>query len=730
MIPGLNKRTLNFYDLMLYVALARKHLRLMVLLVCMCLLAGLVVYVYSRPVYYSRSLVQVDSLGRPLDTDSVYHDGNLTSVIAELKGPDIIERTAARLGVMASHTEVEGKYLHNVKYTSTSPGTLEVEVWSYIPTWPAHWSEIMIEEFMKLRLEQREKYRDTVMKAYGEELNQLNARIDSDQESKFSFQDQEKFTQATIDVTRLHDLPNQLAQVKQRIDELESIRKRLDDPAVDTVARLSLIASADTQTPVQVGESVTSLASPDAAAASGSAPSIQTGPDPVAADSVVVPGLVAETVEWQRLEKRQRELLKETADLSRTYLPGNQKMMAVHKELDQVEQSLKVDYDVARMRFDFICRSLQDRYSDLQKKLPEYEIANRKYAKIQQNQQLHEAGQLGWNTLYGDAAKTITQLEYTADKEKVNLRYDHLIELKGEPVSPNKFKILLLSLLAGLAMAFVIPFLIEYLDYTLSNLEEVEATFQMRGLGIIPQMAYEGNQPVLLNVGSDGEERNLVENFRVVRTNLLAMGTLSKAPHVIMVTSAMPKEGKTVVSSNLAISFGQTGARTLLVDTDLRRGRLHRLFGLRKSPGLSDFLLEKVPIQEAIRPSGKENLSILSAGQHVESGTELLGSSKFCDLMAGLRSQYDRIIVDTPPVLGLSETSVLQNQVDGVLFVIWSGRTPIGNMKTAIDILSANGANFYGFILNRLDLSTTTNYYQYYYYSSDYYHSYHALENV
>ena len=252
----------------------------------------------------------------------------------------------------------------------------------------------------------------------------------------------------------------------------------------------------------------------------------------------------------------------------------------------------------------------------------------------------------------------------------------------------------------------------------------------MRGLGIIPQIGNDAHRPVLLNVSADGEERNLVENFRVVRTNLLAMGTLSKPAHVTMITSAMPKEGKTVVSSNLAISFGQTGARTLLVDTDLRRGRLHRLFGLRKSPGLSDYLLGKVPLEEAIRPSGKENLMVLSAGQHIESGTELLGSNKFSELMKKLRSEYDRIIVDTPPVLGLSETSILQNHVDGVLFVIWSGRTPIRNMKTAIDILSANGANFYGFILNRLDLTATTNYYQYYYYSSDYYHSYHQLENV
>jgi len=312
----------------------------------------------------------------------------------------------------------------------------------------------------------------------------------------------------------------------------------------------------------------------------------------------------------------------------------------------------------------------------------------------------------------------------------VNLRYDHMVDLKESPVAPSKIKIALISLVMGVVMAFAVPFLIEYLDYTLSNLEEVEATFQMRGLGIIPQMATELDHPLLLDVASDGDERNLVENFRVVRTNLMAMGTISKPAHVTMVTSAMPKEGKTVVSSNLAISFGQTGMRTLLVDTDLRRGRLHRLFGLRKSPGLSDHLLDKVTLEEAIRPSGKENLWILSAGQHIESGTELLGSAKFTDLMQLLRSRYDRIIMDTPPVLGLSETSVLQSQVDGILFVIWSGRTPIRNMKTAIDILSANGANFYGFILNRLDLSATMNYYQYYYYSSDYYHSYHALENA
>jgi capsular exopolysaccharide synthesis family protein len=729
MIPGLNKRVLNFYDLMLYVALVRKHLRLMVLLFCMCLLGGLVVYVYSRPVYYSRSMVHVDSLSLPLDTDKVYHDGNISAVVSELKGPEVIQRTAARLGVIADHHDIETKYLRNLMVIPDAEGNLEVSVWSYIPSWPAQWTEIMVDEFMKLRAERREQYRETVMKSYGQELDQLNQKMDMDQESKESFQDQMKSTQASIEVARLRDLPGQIAEVKRRLDQLTAIRTRLDDPAADTISRLSLIASVDSESPVHIGQSVENNVNLGITF-SGSGATPDESADALTPDSVVVPGLLAEVTEWEHLEKRQRESLKEIADLSRIYLPGNQKMVAARKGLDDIQRTLDLDYEVARSRFDLIYRGLQDHYADLQTQLPAYEEANRKYAKIQQAAQLHEAGQLGWSGMYGDAAKTISELEYTADKEKVNLRYERMEEIKSAPVAPNKFKLTLMSFIMGAVASFAVPFLIEYLDYTLSNLEEVEATFQMRGLGIIPQVPHETDRPMLLDVSAAGDERNLVENFRVVRTNLLAMGTLSKPAHVTMVTSAMPKEGKTVVSSNLAISFGQTGARTLLVDTDLRRGRLHRLFGLRKSPGLSDFLLEKVPLEEAIRPSGKENLSILSAGQHVESGTELLGSSKFSDLMQRLRSQYDRIIVDTPPVLGLSETSVLQSHMDGVLFVIWSGRTPIRNMKTAIDILSANGANFYGFILNRLDLSATTNYYQYYYYSSDYYHSYHALENA
>ena len=723
MIPGLgNKRVVNFYDLMIYVALVRKHLRLMVLLVCMCLLFGLTLYLYSRPIYYSNAIVQFDYLNLPLDSDAIFHDGNFGSIVGELKSPEVIRRTAARLGVDAPASDIMGKYLRDVRITNND-GNIDIQTWSYVRSWPAHWPEIMVEEFMKLRAEQRERYRDTITSAYSQELNHLVDRMDQQEKSRFSFQDQNQSTQAYVEVTSIGNIPAQLAQVRQIMDQLDSIRSRLDDPTIDTIGRLSIIETANAESPLRVGDTVgnPSVSGSTRRTRDENADSV---------DSTIVPGVFADTTEWPTLERRQRLLLQQISVLAQTYRPGNQKMAAVQKELDQVQQSLDLDYDLARNRFDLICRAMQQRYNDLEKKIPEYVAANRKYSKIQQTDQLNQAGQLGWTGMYDEAAQAISKLEYTADRERVNLRFDHYIATPADPVSPNKANMCLFALVAGIALAFIIPFLIEYLDYTLSNLEEVEATFQLRGLGIIPQIPHETDEPMLLTVGAERDERNLIENFRVVRTNLLAMGTLTKAAQVTMVTSSMPKEGKTVVSSNLAISFGQTGARTLLVDTDLRRGRLHRLFGFRKSPGLADYLLGKVTLDEAIRPTGKDNLSVLSAGQHLESGTEMLGSPKFAELMATLRTRYDRIIVDTPPVLGLSETSVLQPHVDGVLFVIWSGRTPIRNMKTAIDILSANGANLYGFILNRLDLTATTNYYQYYYYSSDYYHSYHALENA
>jgi capsular exopolysaccharide synthesis family protein len=388
---------------------------------------------------------------------------------------------------------------------------------------------------------------------------------------------------------------------------------------------------------------------------------------------------------------------------------------------------LEAEVEVAQTRFDLQYQELLNQKHDLEGKLPEYQELSKKHSKLLTQLTVFDMSRLPYATYLADMKKQINTMEFAGEKERVNLKYEGLIEVRDEPVSPSRLKLALLSLAAGIALAIGVPFLIEYLDHTMTNLDEVESAFRLRGLGVVPQTT--ATDILTTNIDEDTQSQSLVENFRVIRTNMLSMGALTKPPHVIMVTSAMPKEGKTVVSSNLAASFALTGARTLLIDTDLRRGRLHRLFGYRKEPGLSNVLLGESSLQQSFRPTPQKNLTILSAGGHLPSGTELLGSPAFAELMKDLRGQFERIVIDTPPVLGLSETSILQTHVDGVVFVIWTAHTPKSGVQSAIEMLRANGANFYGFVLNRLDLNATQNYYHYYYYSHDYYYQ-RAIESA
>lgn len=725
MIPGTKKRVFNFNDLMMIVALGRKHLRLITLLVCLSCTGGLVYYTFARPVYWSRSLVRLDYKPLPLDSEKVFHDSNISTLALQLNMPEIVERTARKLGLNCRARTVTEEHIKKIAFKTTVDGNLEVEVWAYSYPLAKAWCETLVDQFMKYRDEKRAQYRDSIVKSYSEEMEQISKKLESTISDKFDFQTKKDITKTLIDLNQLKNIPSELVRVKQRIAEMDRVSQQLIDPSLGTVEKLSLIASCSKHMQIQLGQVVRQDSLGDSKA-EGKKEDASSSPN-----VVVLPSAATDSNEiWEGLEKEQRRIRGEIREASAIYLPGHRKMVELDKELDKVNRKLDLEYEVAKNRFDLELQDLKNKERDLEAKLPEYQSVTKKHEKILQESQLYASGQLAWNGMYSEMAKQVEMLDWTADRERVNLQFLDLLEIKDQPVSPYKLRIFIAALAVGLALGAGVPFLIEYLDHTVTSIEEVESVFQLRGLGIIPQvLSAEQERPVLLDEGTQGDN-NLVENFRVIRANLLSVGNLRKEPQVIMITSSMPKEGKTVVSSNLAISFAKTGAKTLIIDTDLRRGRLHRLFGLRKGPGLSGVLSGQTSIEEACRPTGKEGLTILTAGQHVESGTELLGTPRFAAIMAELRARYDRIIIDTPPVLGLSETSIIQSHVDGVLFVVWGGRTPVRNMKVALELLQANGANLYGFILNRLDLSATTNYYQYYYYSNDYYHNYHAIENA
>jgi capsular exopolysaccharide synthesis family protein len=715
MIPGLKSRVFSLHDVLMYLAIARKHLRLMALLMCFSLMCGLTYFVFARPVYHAKAYVLVQDLSLPLDTDKIYNDSGLQSVALQFTAPHILERTAHALGVDGSNRELQEKYLTKITAQFDMRRNLIVDVWVATPELANNWTKAMVDQFMAYRNTVRVEKRDNMAKTFAAELQEALTRLDRQTAEKINFKDARGLTEATIRLRAINSLPDDLVRLNMRIDEMGRVAVRLRDPdlADNPVAKLSLIASVeDKGDNLRVGEDVRTN-------------SEGAGEKKV----VVIPQMVDSRHEWDSLLQDQARLKAQVDEKSKIFLPANPKMRALLDELQSVEEKLESAYQVAQTRFDLKYQQLINERNDLSGKTAEYNKIKSDYETLLAQVALFDTSRLPYETIIAEMKKKLEISDFAGEKERVNLHYSELINVSEKPESPNRGKLVMVSLVIGLALSIGVPFLIEYLDHTLSNLEQVESTFRMRGLGIVPQIDASSVGAAALISHDESRKDALIENFRVIRTNVISMGALTKEPHVIMVTSAMPKEGKTVVSSNLAVSFAHTGARTLLVDTDLRRGRLHRLFGYRKDPGLSNVLLDEVSLEQACRPTGQENLSILSAGRHLETGTELLGSPRFRELMQTLRERYDRIVVDTPPVLGLSETSIMQSLVDGVMFVIWTGNTPARSAKAAVDMLAANGANFYGFVLNRLDLSATANYYQYYYYSHDYYYQ-HPLENA
>ena len=732
MLPGLKKRVVNFHDVLMYVAIFRKHLRLMALLVCFCWLAGVVFYVYARPVYFSRSLIKVDFIDQQLSAEKEFAEPTRFNTIkAQLTAPHIVERTAARLGVVCEYRELLRKYIKKIVSKKNSENHIEIEIYPYNLDWSKRWCETMVKEFLDYREQRRADEWEQRRTNMQRDIDEMEILAKQNKMSATEIRAQTDIDHAKIKLDEMVDLPAELVRVNRQLDELGRTRLQILSPDLTVIEKLSRISAITEKLPVGTA-TTTSISSPPAKHDEDAASPAASPQSDSFNVQIVTPGIAQSTSSWRETADKLHKLESQRDLLGANFLPGHQKVQAIQKQIDEVNLELEGELRNATTRIEMEFNYMLVRTKELEGKFPEYIKRQNEFKTAQNKEQLTKSSQIQWERLIARRVQQREKDDYAFDREKMNITYAGMIEFKDVPISPNRFSLLIYTTLLGCFLAIGIPFLTEYLDDTLSNLEEVESTFRLRGLGIIPKLEMAETSVTLL-LHPQANKNSLLENFRVIRTNLLSMGSLSKPPHVIMVTSAMPKEGKTVVSTNLALSFAQSGAKTLLIDTDLRRGRLHRLFGYRKQPGLSGVLLGQHSLEDAIRPTPHENLFIVSAGQHVDAGTELLGSQKFSDIMTELRKRYDRVVVDTPPVLGLSETSVLQALVDGVLFVIWSGHTANKAVKAAIEMLQSNGANFYGFVLNRLDLSTTANYYQYYYYSHDYYYQYQPspqLENT
>jgi capsular exopolysaccharide synthesis family protein len=320
-------------------------------------------------------------------------------------------------------------------------------------------------------------------------------------------------------------------------------------------------------------------------------------------------------------------------------------------------------------------------------------------------------------------------------------------EVPIRPISPKKGLNLFLAIIFGFLGGVGLCFVLEYLDNTVKGPEDVEKIAGLPSMGIIPHVPigedHKKKSPLMSGIGysyKTGEpgqikeqqeigqfelinhwfpKVSIAEDYRTVRTSIL-LSFADNPPRSILVTSALPKEGKSVTVSNLSVAFAQLGERVLIVDTDLRRPRLHQIFEIAKQEGLSNYLTGSVAMKEAIQKTNIENIFLMPSGPIPPNPSELLNSKKMKHLIEETKESFDYIFFDTPPVLAVIDPLIISSMTDATMFVIKAGKTARKPFLNAIGELKRAKANILGVLFNELKMKKGElgfmDYYRYYRY--------------
>ena len=392
----------------------------------------------------------------------------------------------------------------------------------------------------------------------------------------------------------------------------------------------------------------------------------------------------------------------------------------IQSEMKKVSSRLRGDYLAALQRENMLRAALEEQKQQ-ENKLNESAI---EYSLLKRDFETNR-------TLYEGLLQKLKEAGVTAGLRSNNIRQVDIARTPEAPAEPNIPRNLGFALALGLTSGIGLAFLLEGIDNTVRTPEQAQAISGLPSLGMIPlgsRTASETN-PSGLSVATSKEAVELItiarpqsqmsESYRALRTSLL-LTSLGAPPKTILITSALPQEGKTTTSINTATVLAQKGTRVLLIDADLRRPSIHKTLGMGPRIGLSNVLTGGTTVQQAtIRSSVLPNLFILPAGTPPPNPAELLASSQMMDLLAELRDQYDHIIVDTPPTLSVTDAVVLSTRADAVVLVIRSGQTTKPALRRSRDILAQVNARVSGVLLNAVDLDSP-DYYYYYEYQGKY----------
>jgi capsular exopolysaccharide synthesis family protein len=442
-------------------------------------------------------------------------------------------------------------------------------------------------------------------------------------------------------------------------------------------------------------------------------------------------------------QKRLGELELELAQLSIKFGPDNPNVKKVNEEIaalrsqlagsrTRLEEKLRAQYEQAsrdEQAFKAALERAKGEASEQNQALIQYNI-------LKQNVETAKS-------IYTDFLQRYNQSKIQVAEQHNNMRIIEPAQTPGGPIGPNRSRSIAIALFLSLGAGVALAFFLNYLDNTVKTVEDVSRYAQLPALSVIPALSGSnlrnlpgrkgkkalpatGSQP--RPEGASAAELMALDNrsaaaeaYRVLRTSVL-LSSAGSPPKMILVTSGQPGEGKTTTVVNMGISLAQLGASVIIVDCDLRKPSTHKLFGVDHVRGLSTYLARNIEIDSVTQKLQIRNLSLIPCGPIPPNPAELISSEKMKDLLRLLAEKYDHVLIDSPPLINVTDPVILSTMVDGVILVVHGGKSTRDVVRRARQELSSVGAKIFGVVLNNVDLRREGyDYYYYYRYYSDYY---------
>lgn len=420
----------------------------------------------------------------------------------------------------------------------------------------------------------------------------------------------------------------------------------------------------------------------------------------------------------RQLKTDEANLSKEFSEISKKFGTKHPRIITIKEELRTIRDKisteikkvvnfLKNEFEVALVKEETLKKAFEELKAEsqqLNKDAITYGVLLRE---VESNRQMHDI-----------LLTRLKETSITGGIQSTNARVIDRAEIPGRPVKPKKKLNILLSIIIGIFGGTGIAFFLEYLDNTVKIPDDLKRYIKIPYLG--PVLSFKKD------MGNDSEEEKVLvtfnspkssaaESYRGLRTAIV-FSSSDTDKKTLLVTSSGPSEGKTLTVSNLAVAMAQSNVKTLLVDADLRKPRIHNIFGFSKDPGFSNLLIGKARLEDVIRKTDIPNLDVIPCGHIPPNPAELLGSESMKNIIEMLKERYDKILLDSAPLLPITDSVVTSAFIDEILLVIQAGKTSRGMINRAVEQLRDVRANLIGAVLNNIKVSEEGYYYQYYYY--------------